>query len=210
MKHIAAIFLALFLVVLQTQDSRAQSRRMPYAPHPSSWRLGFEGGVGVLGDDNTRDSKDYHFRPMGGLELAKLVNQNIAIGIYATGGNLRSTALQREANTGFIAAGFLTEFRIPMLRGALYPLLQLRGGALAISPELRDDDVIYTNPQRVHLSWSAAAGIEVVSGRMIGVRALFGVAYTSTDRWDLLVQGDDRDGYSFAQVGITWYFLFRR
>jgi hypothetical protein len=208
MKHIATLLLILCL--LPAADSFAQSRSLRYAPPVNSWRIGFEGGVGVLGDDNTRDSKDYHFRPVAGLELAKLVNNNIAIGIYGGGGMLRSTTLRREANTDFLVAGFLTEFRAPLLRGALYPLLQLRGGVLSISPELRIDDVTFSNPQRVHLSWSAAAGFEVVSGRRFGARVLFGVAYSSTDRWDLLVQGDDRDGYSFAQLGVTWYFGSRR
>jgi hypothetical protein len=208
MKHIATLLIVLCL--LPAADGFAQSRSLRYAPPVNSWRIGFEAGVGVLGDDNTRDSKDYHFRPVAGLELAKLVNQNIAIGIYVGGGMLRSTTLQREANTDFLVAGFLTEFRAPLLRGALFPLLQLRGGALAISPELRINEEMFSNPQRVHLSWSVAAGFEVISRRSFGVRALFGVAYTSTDRWDLLVQGDDRDGYSFAQLGFTWYFGSRR
>ncbi|MCZ7556209.1 MAG: hypothetical protein M5R41_07400 [Bacteroidia bacterium] len=208
MKHIVALLIGLFL--FSAAEGFAQSRRLMYAPRDGSWRIGLEGGVGVLGDDNTRDSKDYHFRPLGGVELSKLVNQNIAIGIYGTGGMLRSTTLRREANTDFLAAGFLTEFRAPLLRGALYPLLQIRGGVLSIAPELRMDDVVYSIPQRLHLSWSLAAGFEVVSGRNFGVRALLGVAYTSTDRWDLLVQGDDRDGYSFAQLGVTWYFGSRR
>lgn len=208
MKQIIALVIG--LVLFSTTSGLAQSRRPMYAPGEGSWRIGFEGGVGVLGDDNTRDSRDYHFRPLGGVELSKLVNRNIAIGIYGTGGMLRSTTMRREANTDFISAGLLTEFRAPLLRGALYPLLQLRGGVLSITPELRMDDVVYTNPQRLHLLWSLAAGFEVISGRSFGARVLFGVAYTSTDRWDLLVKGDDRDGYSFAQLGVTWYFGSRR
>lgn len=198
------------LLLLTFTDGAAQSRRMRYAPLPGSWRFAVEGGVGVLGDDNTKDSRDYHFRPLGGLEIAKLVNQNIIIGVYAGGGSLRSTTLMREANTEFIVAGLLTEFRAQLLQGSLYPLIQLRGGMLTITPELQMNSIQYNVDRLWHLSWSAAAGFEVVSWRTFGVRALFGVAYTSTDRWDLLVRGDDRDGYSFAELGLTWYFKFRR
>jgi hypothetical protein len=209
MKHLIVSFHFLLLFVC-LHECDAQSRRLWYAPPQDAWRLAIEGGVGVLGDDNTKSSNDYHFRPVGGVEVAKSVNRNIIIGMYAGGGRLRSTTIHREANTGFFVAGLMTEYRIPLQRGAMYPLIQLRGGALSITPELMNNGILYTGDQQWHLSWSAAIGLEVVSWRRMGVRALFGVSYTSTDRWDLLVQGDDRDGYSFAQLGITWYLSRRR
>jgi hypothetical protein len=49
-----------------------------------------------------------------------------------------------------------------------------------------------------------------MSYRRLGIRAVFGVTYTTTDEWDLLVRGDDNDGYSFATLSMHYYFAPRR
>jgi len=207
MKRIIYLLTALVLIA---PESFTQQRGYPYAPRLNSWRLTVEGGIGVLGDDLTKESEHYHFRPIGGVEVGHVVHRNVAVGTYAVFGFLRSSRDFDEVNTSFYGAGLFTELRVPTFYGKMFPLLQLRLGGIAINPELRQSDVIIEEGQSTHLAWSAAAGLEVISNRSFGVRILIGVTYTSTDRWDTIVRGDDRDGYSFAHLGLSWYISRRR
>jgi len=202
MKHLIPAFL---LFALLAPVASAQQRGYPSAPPLKSWRIALQGGVGVLGDDNTRDSHNYFYRAMFGGEVAWTIHKSIVVGVYSDWGDLRSRSDARETNTEFIDAGLLVEFRTPMMKGSLYPFLQFRGGMLSIVPTLLREGVLTEGERAWHLSWSAAAGFEIISWRRVGVRTMIGVTYTSTDRWDLLVQGDDRDGYSFALVGLSYY-----
>jgi hypothetical protein len=204
------LLLTALTLFLFGQQAESQMRGLPYAPRAHSWRIGIEGGVGVLGSDLTKESEDYHFRPVAGVEIAYVLHRNIAIGLYGGGGHLRSTAGDMESNTGFLSGGALIELRLPLLRGSVFPVLQLRGGGLIIDPELRIGAADYDFSSSNHLSFSLAAGIEVVSWRRLGIRALFGVTYTSTDSWDLLVRGEDKDGFSFAILSMHYYIGRRR
>ncbi len=202
--------IAALSVMLVGQQAEAQMPGLPYAPRMRSWRIGFEGGVGVLGSDLTKESENYHFRPVAGLELVYILHRNFAIGLCGGGGFMRSTAGDMESNTAYLSGGALIELRIPLLRGSVFPVLQLRGGGVIIDPELRDGIDEYDFNSSNHLFFSMAAGIEAVSWRRLGIRALFGVTYTSTDSWDLLVRGDDKDGYSFATLSLLYYIGRRR
>jgi hypothetical protein len=172
--------------------------------------MGLAAGVGVLGSDLTKESQNYHFRPIGHLEVAYILSRNFALGGYAGGGFMRSTYLDMESNTSFLSAGVLLELRIPMWRGSVFPIFQLRSGPVSISPELRDGPDTFNASPSIGLSYTGAAGIEVMSYRRLGIRAVFGVTYTTTDEWDLLVRGDDNDGYSFATLSMHYYFAPRR
>ncbi len=204
------VSLASVLVLLFTIQAEAQMRGYPYAPRVRSIRLGIEAGAGVLGSDLTKESKDYHFRPVSNLELAYVIHRNFAIGLYGGGGYMRSAANGMESNTPFLTGGALLELRIPMLRGSLFPILQLRGGGIVIDPELRVGRELYESEALRYLSFSGAAGFEIISWRQLGVRALFGVTFTNTDKWDLLVRGDDKDGFSFTTLSLQYYFRPRR
>lgn len=204
------VFFASLFALFLTLHAEAQLRGYPYAPRVRSWRIGIEAGVGVLGSDLTKESKDYHFRPIADLELSYIIHKNFAIGLYGGGGFMRSTADDRESNTRFLSGGAIVELRIPMLRGSVFPIVQLRAGGLIIEPELRIGRDMYESESLRYLSFSGAAGLEILSWRRLGVRALFGVTYTNTDKWDLLVRGDDKDGYSFAALSLLYYITPRR
>jgi hypothetical protein len=123
---------------------------------------------------------------------------------------MRSTNDAFESNTNFFEGGLLFEFRAPLLRGSLFPILQLRGGVVSINSTLRDGIILYDPAPGTHIAYGAAAGVEVISWRRLGIRALFGVTYTVTDEWDLIIRGDDNDGYSWAALSLHYYLQFRR
>lgn len=202
--------LLILLVLLMAPQADAQLRGYPFAPRLYSWRLGLEGGVGVLGGDLTKESQNYHFRPLGNFEFAYVFHRNAAFGAFAGGGVLRSTQDSFESNTGFIHGGLMLELRIPILRGSAFPVFQLRGGVISMRPDLRDGSRVLDEPASAHWHYGAAAGMEVISWRNLGIRALFGVTYTSTDKWDLVIRGDDNDGYSWTALSIHYYFQMRR
>ncbi|MFZ1730300.1 MAG: hypothetical protein WBQ23_14430 [Bacteroidota bacterium] len=203
------MFIALLFIILAPQVD-AQMRGLPYTPRVRSWRLGLAAGMGVLGGDLTRESQNYHFRPIANLEVAYLLHKNFAVGGYLGGGYLRSTELDMESNTSFINAGILLEFRIPILRGSVSPIFQLRSGPVSISPELRTGPVTVEASSSINYSYDLAAGIEVMSYNRLGIRVLVGVTYTTTDEWDLLVRGNDNDGYSFSMLSMHYYINPRR
>ncbi|MBN1447857.1 MAG: hypothetical protein JXA28_07985 [Bacteroidetes bacterium] len=207
MKRSLFLFLLMSFVSLQGQ---AQMRGYPFAPRVHSWRIGLEAGVGVLGSDLTKESHDYHFRPMANLEIAYVFHRNAAIGAFGGAGMMRSTQDAFESNTDFIQGGLLLELRIPLLRGTTFPILQLRGGAFSMRPDLRIGRNLYEFTPSTHLFYGGAAGVEVISWRRLGIRALFGVTYTSTDKWDMVIRGDDRDGYSWMMLSLHYYFQIRR
>ncbi|MBE0646106.1 MAG: hypothetical protein IH600_18635 [Bacteroidetes bacterium] len=204
------VFLACLLAILLVSPAEAQLRGYPYAPRVRSWRIGLEAGVGVLGSDLTKESRNYHFRPIANLELAFIAHKNFAFGLYGGGGFMRSTADDMESNTRFVGGGVVLELRIPTLRGSVFPIVQLRGGGVIIDPELREGRNTFESSSLKYLTFSGAAGVEVVSWGRLGVRALFGVTYTNTDKWDLIVRGDDKDGYSFAVLSMHYYITPRR
>ncbi|MFA6233614.1 MAG: hypothetical protein WC824_05410 [Bacteroidota bacterium] len=208
MKRLAC--LALLAILFLAPQAEAQLRGLQYAPRVRSWRIGLEAGGGVLGSDLTRNSGNYHFRPIANLELSYILSKNFAMGVYVGGGFMRSTDLDLESNTSFFGTGVLLELRIPMLRGSVFPIFQLRSGAVIISPELRDGPDTFDASSTTHLSYTGAAGIEVISWRRLGIRALVGVTYTTTDKWDLILRGDDNDGYSFAMLSMHYYISPRR
>ncbi len=185
-------------------------RGYPYAPRLRTMRLGVAGGVGVLGGDLTKESKHYHFRPIGFAEAAYITHRNIAVGLYGGGGKMRSTQYALESNTDFYEAGLLFELRAPLLRGSLFPILQARGGLLSINSTLRDGVSLQDPSPGVHFAYGAGVGLEVISWRKLGIRALFGVTYSSTDEWDIIERGSDNDGYSWALLSLHYYFQFRR
>ena len=207
MKPLALLILLLPLVAPQAD---AQLRGYPFAPRLYSSRFGLEAGVGVLGSDLTKESQNYHFRPLGHLEFAYVFHRNAAFGVFAGGGLLRSTLNSFESNADFVHGGLLLELRIPILRGSAFPVFQLRGGVLSMRPELREGSVTSDAPASAHWHYTAAAGVEVISWRTLGIRALFGITYTSTDKWDLIVRGDDNDGYSWTALSMQYYFRMRR
>ncbi len=205
--------LMLFMFLLTTfcaMQAEAQMRGYPYAPRLRSMRVGLEGGVGVLGGDLTKESQNYHFRPIANTEMAYVFHRNAALGLYGGGGVLRSTQDDIESNTDFWQAGILLELRIPTLRGSVFPLFQVRGGGVNIRPDQRIGRAFTENPASWHFSYSGAMGIEIISWRRLGIRALFGVTYTTTDDWDLIHRGADNDGYSWAALSLHYYFIFRR
>jgi len=202
--------LLILLVLLVAPEADAQLRGYPFAPRLYSWRFGVEGGVGVLGSDLTKESQDYHFRPLGNLEFTYVFHRNAAFGAFAGGGLLRSTQASLESNTDFVHGGLLLELRIPTLRGTVFPVFQLRGGVLSMRPDLREGPVTVGEPASAHWLYAAAAGVETISWRRLGIRLLFGVAYTSTDKWDLIIRGDDNDGYSWTALSMQYYFQMRR
>ena len=181
-----------------------------YAPRVPSWRIGLEGGVSVLGGDLTSESQHYHFRPVGGVELAWVLHRNFAIGLYGGGGTLRSTATDTESNAVFYDGGVLFELRLPTFRGSLFPLLQARAGGIVVEPELRMGDEAFDASSSKHMAYTLAAGLEAISWRQLGMRVLVGVTYTTTDRLDLLLRGDDNDAYSFAVLSLHYYIHGRR
>jgi hypothetical protein len=203
------MYLLLFSVLLSLQ-AEAQIRGFPFAPRVGSLRLGMEGGVGVLGSDLTHESQNYHFRPIANTEIAYVFHKNFAVGLYGGGGFLRSTYDEFESNTDFWNAGLLLEFRVPALRGSVFPIVQLRGGGIQIRPEQRIGRESYEFPASWNYSYGGAVGVEVVSWHRLGIRALFGVTYTSTDEWDMITRGNDNDGYSWAALSLHYYFVFRR
>lgn len=208
MKRIFVIFLICSCVL--TIDAAAQMPGLRNAPRVGSWRIGLEGGVGVLGGDLTKESQDYHFRPLANVELAFVLHRNIVLGLYGGGGVLRSTAGNMESNAAFLGGGLLIELRAPLFRGSLFPLVQLRGGGILITPELRVDDGSYELDQIRHMTYGVAAGFEAISWRRLGIRVLVGVTYTTTDNLDYLVRGDDNDAYSYAMLSMHYYFGGRR
>ncbi|MDT8323111.1 MAG: hypothetical protein RRA94_03285 [Bacteroidota bacterium] len=200
----------LLMLLLSSADLHAQLRGYPFAPRLNSLRIGLEGGVGVLGGDLTRESQNYHFRPIGNLEFGYVFHRLAALGAYGGGGVLRSTMEEYESNTDFYQAGMLLELRIPALRGSVFPIFQLRGGAVNIRPDQRIGRETYEFPASWHFAYSGAAGVEVISWRRLGLRALFGVTYTTTDDWDMITRGEDNDGYSWATLSMQYYFILRR
>ncbi len=200
----------LLLLCLGAVETHAQLRGYPFAPRLRSLRIGAEAGVGVLGSDLTRESQNYHFRPIGNLEIGYVFHRNAAIGAYGGGGVMRSTMDEFESNTDFFQAGLLLELRIPALRGSVFPIFQLRGGAVNIRPDQRVGRVTYEFPASWHAAYGGAAGVEIISWRRLGLRALFGVTYTTTDDWDMITRGDDNDGYSWATLSMQYYFVLRR
>ncbi len=208
MKRIAS--LTVLILILLTVHAESQIRGYRNAPRTRSWRIGLEAGVGVIGSDLTRESNNYHFRPLTNLEVAFVPSKNFAAGIFGGGGWLRSSSMGSESNTSFFHAGLFLELRTPMFRGSLFPVLQLRGGVVSMSPELRTGLVTMGPGASTHYSYSGAVGLEVISWRRLGIRALVGVTYTTTDEWDLLVRGNDNDGYSFALLSMHYYIIPRR
>ena len=208
MKHLFS--LAVLLSLMLTLTAEAQMRGYPFAPRLRTLRLGVSGGVGVLGGDLTKESKHHHFRPIGFGEVAYNAHRNVAVGIYGGGGQMRSTQHSMESNTNFLEAGAFCELRAPLLRGSVFPLIQLRGGLLSINSTLRDGVLLAKPGPGTHFAYGAGAGVEIISWRQLGIRALFGVTYSSTDEWDLLVRGSDNDGYSWALLSIHYYLRFRR
>lgn len=208
MKRLMLILLLLLLA--DTGAAFAQMRGYRYAPPLRSWRIGVEGGVSVLGGDLTRESQDYHFRPNGGVELALVPHRNFAVGVYADGVLLRSTSAERESNTRLFGGGLLLELRAPLLRGSLFPVLQARAGGVLVDPEMRIGAVTYEGETSRHMAYSLAAGFEAISYRRFGIRLLVGVTYTTTDRLDFLLRGDDNDAYSHARLSLHYYITRRR
>lgn len=204
-----SLLLVLFSLASATHAD-AQMRGYPYAPRLHSHRVGVEGGLGVLGGDLTKVSNDYHYRPVANLEVAHMLHRNVVLGFSVGFGDLRSTSADMESNTPFLTAGMLVELRLPLLRGSVFPLMQLRGGGVRIDPALRSGDVTFEGEASNHMAYGLAAGIEAVSWHQLGIRMLFGVTYTTADRWDLIVRGDDNDGYSYAMLSLHYYFTFRR
>ncbi len=202
MKHLLP---AIVLFALLAPVASAQQRGYPSAPPLKSWRIAFHGGVGVLGDDNTRGSSNYQYRALFGGEVVWTVHTHIAVGVHADWGDLRSRSDNREVNTEFADAGLLVEFHAPLFKGSLYPFVQLRSGAITILPGVVTDGILAEHERSWHLYWSVVAGFEIISWRRVGIRSVIGVTYSSTDMWDLMVQGSDRDGFSFAQIGLSYY-----
>ena len=207
MKRILPVLL---LLVVFAAETDAQLRGYPFAPRLRSVRFGLEGGVGVLGGDLTKESENYHFRPVGNAEFGYVLHRNALIGAYAGGGVLRSTMDEFESNTEFLQGGILLELRIPAMRGSVFPIFQLRGGAVNIRPEQRIGPDLFEQEPTWHFAYAAAVGVEIVSWRRFGVRALFGVTYTTSDDWDLITRGNDNDGYSWAALSLHYYTAFRR
>ncbi|MCB2206625.1 hypothetical protein KQI65_17930 [bacterium] len=204
-----------FLLVLLCSSlcmvqAQAQLRGYPFAPRLHSMRLGLEAGLGVLGGDLTKESQNYHFRPIGNVEFSYILHRNAAVGLYAGGGVLRSTLDEYESNTDFLNAGVLLELRIPALRGSVFPIFQVRGGAVNIYPEQRIAREMFSLPSSWQFAYSGALGVEIISWRRLGVRALFGVTYTTSDDWDMITRGADNDGFSWALLSMHYYFVFRR
>lgn len=208
MKRFSLLLVLLSLASVPHVD--AQMRGYPYAPRLNSYRIGVGGGVGVLGGDLTKESNDYHYRPVANLEVAHILHRNIVLGFYGGVGDLRSTNADMESNTRFLTGGMLLELRIPLLRGSIFPIMQLRGGGARIEPVLRSGQMTFEGQASSHATYGVAAGIEAISWHQLGIRMLFGVTYTTADRWDLLVRGDDKDGYSYATLSLHYYFTFRR
>lgn len=205
--------LILLLLPLLLADAGTLLAQMPgyrNAPRVRAWRIGIEGGVNVLGGDLTRESQDYHFRPVGGVELAWVPHRNIAVGVYASAASLRSTDAERESNAMLYGGGLLLELRAPLLRGSLFPVLQARAGGVIIDPELRIGDVTFEGETSQHMAYTLAAGFEAISWRRLGIRLLVGVTYTTTDRLDYLLRGDDNDAYSHATLSLHYYITGRR
>lgn len=180
------------------------------APRVPAWRVGIAGGVNVLGGDLTRESQNYHFRPVGGIEFARVLHRNIAVGVYADAALLRSTDTDAESNAALYGGGILIELRAPLLRGSLFPVMQARAGGIVVAPELRLGDTSFDGETSKHMAYTLAAGFEAVSWRQLGIRLLLGVTYTTTDRLDLLLRGDDNDAYSHARLSLHYYIPARR
>ena len=204
MKHILAL-LVLILCVLAA-DAAGQMRGLRNAPRERSWRIGIEGGIATLGGDLTRVTGDHFPTPYGNIELAHMLHRNVVVGLYGGGGRLRSRGENQESDAVFLGGGILLELRLALARGSVFPLLQLRGGGLLLSPEIRANTRTVTYEQIRHMSYGIAVGVEAVSWRRIGVRLMAGVTYTTTDRLDAIVRGDDNDGFSFGTVSLLYYF----
>ncbi|MDX9758655.1 MAG: hypothetical protein RBU27_05800 [Bacteroidota bacterium] len=204
MKRILAL-LSLLLCVLAV-DAAGQMRGLRNAPRERSWRIGIEGGIVTLGGELTRNTGDHFPTPYGNIELAHMLHRNVVVGLYGGGGRLLSREDGLESDAVFLGGGILVELRIALARGSVFPLLQLRGGGLLLSPEIRANTHSVTHDQIRHMSYGIAAGIEAVSWRHIGIRLLAGVTYTTTDNLDAIIRGDDNDGFSFGTVSLHYYF----
>jgi hypothetical protein len=108
----------------------------------------------------------------------------------------------------------LVELRIPATAGKHFSHHAAAGGGAtdhrACAAQRTNDLLIGPGEHAMHLAYGLAAGIEAISWHQLGIRMLFGVTYTTADRWDLLVRGDDNDGYSYATLSLHYYFTFRR
>lgn len=204
MKRILALSFLILCVLVP--DAAGQMRGLRNAPRERSWRIGIEGGIVTLGGDLTRSTGDHFPMPYGNLEVAHSLHRNVVLGLYGGGGRLHSAEAGLESDAVFLGGGLIIELRLPLAQGSVYPLLQLRGGGLLLSPEIRAGSQTVTQEQIRHMSYGIAAGIEAVSWRQIGIRLLAGVTYTSTDNLDAIVRGDDNDGFSFGTVSLLYYF----
>ncbi|MBI5648024.1 MAG: hypothetical protein HY962_13925 [Ignavibacteriae bacterium] len=208
-RHIAMISGIALLMLLVQAPAPAQRGKFGNAPQAKSVRLGSNVGFTLLGDDLTKSSDNYRVGVMGTLDFLYLFHPQFGAGLFAGLGTMSSSFGGQTASTFYGWYGTQFEGRFIWSRGAIVPFVFLRLGGLTHKPQFVTNGNTVEGETETIFTYGGGVGMEILMYRgrkPLYLRLTYGSNLTSSDELDNIVSGDQRDGFSYLTVGVSYYF----
>ncbi len=220
MSSIPHAIIALLLLVSQCSWAQLTSGSSKYMAKAPSMKFTAFAGLDLAGNDLTKASSLAKPRFMGGVNIGLLIRRNILVGLDYAGGSMKSSRDEMTGSNTFHSALARVEGRLPLPRSRFVLYGFLRAGAIFFKPELQAPAMptgqmastelsTLTGSNETAFAYGFGLGSEVMISRRVSFQIETGLTTTTSDKLENLEVGTKKDGWTYLNVGFSWYLPFR-
>jgi outer membrane protein OmpA-like peptidoglycan-associated protein len=180
------------------------------------YRFSVDLGIGIPGDDFTRQQAQYTVNPFGGASLERVVFPNISAQFSAFGGYLKNEAgdllLTKfyklkynsiDYHTVYYGGTLGVAYTLPSLFD-ITPIVQLHAGMIKLSAEIFFDQERFVSNKSATV-WGPTISFDYPVTHGLSLRAGFSARFTSSDLLDGIEYIESQnDGFSVAFLSAVW------
>lgn len=183
----------------------AAQQKKSYIDIARTWTLGLDGGIILAGNDLTKGSEDYFFKPVAHAHLDYCFRSDLALRVSVGGGETYSRKQEWKSRTAFFSAKVSGLMRFEVSKRAV-PFFLVHLSGLYYRPHYQRVDRGEERITESTYAYGVGIGIEYYVTPRVCVALTAEGSLTWSDRLEGLYEGDFNDGFFSLTLGCNYFF----